>query len=65
MTGQPPKLSDSTKAVISGAAESDPTGSHVGGTDAASKTGGQKVKSEKECTTKPQCDGKFLWHRRF
>lgn len=55
VSGQPPKVSESTKAALSSAAENETTGSHVGGKDAGSKigtpgAGGEKVKSEKECT---------------
>lgn len=54
ISGQPPKVSESTKAALNSAAENDSTGSHVGGKDAGSKidtpgAGGEKVKSEKEC----------------
>jgi len=58
ISGQPPKLSDSTKAALTNAAENDSIGTHTGGKDAGSKIGapgaGEKVKSEKECMKSPR-----------
>ncbi|EMR82559.1 putative valyl-trna synthetase protein [Botrytis cinerea BcDW1] len=50
VTGQPPKVSDETKAALANAAESSVTGSHVPGQNAAPVVGEgeKKVKSEKE-----------------
>lgn len=55
VSGKPPPLSNETKAAVSEAAKSSPTGSHVPGQDAGSKVGTagagegeKKVKSEKE-----------------
>ncbi|TEY43479.1 hypothetical protein BOTCAL_0369g00090 [Botryotinia calthae] len=50
VTGQPPKVSDETKAALANAAESGVTGSHVPGQNAAPVVGEgeKKVKSEKE-----------------
>jgi valyl-tRNA synthetase len=60
VSGKPPALSNDTKAAVAGAAQSDPTGSHVPRQDAGSKVGSaaaaegdKKVKSEKECTDNP------------
>ena len=60
VSGDPPALSTETKAAVAGAAESDPTGSHVPGQDAGSKVGTvaaadgeKKVKTEKECADVP------------
>lgn len=49
-TGQPPAVSNETKAALANAAESSATGSHVPGKNAApvAGEGEQKVKSEKE-----------------
>ncbi|KAK6615183.1 valyl-tRNA synthetase, partial [Botrytis cinerea] len=54
VTGQPPKVSDETKAALANAAESSVTGSHVPGQNAAPVVGEgeKKVKSEKERTQK-------------
>jgi valyl-tRNA synthetase len=60
VSGKPPALLSETKAAVTGAAQSDPTGSHVPGQDAGSKVGTavaadgeKKVKSEKECADNP------------
>lgn len=56
MSEAPPPVSKETKEALTGAAKSNPTGSHVAGQDAGSKAGTaqagegeKKVKNEKEC----------------
>jgi valyl-tRNA synthetase len=50
VTGQPPPVSNETKAALAESAESSATGSHVPGRNAApvAGEGDKKVKSEKE-----------------